>query len=297
MRLAQPGLSCSTRSTRSARIFAATRRRRSWKRSTPSRTASSPTTTSKCRSTCRTSCFVTTANLLDPIPPALRDRMEVISFSGYTEDEKMAIAERYLAPKQIANHGLTTRADHLRAVGVPQTDSRVHQRGGRPQSGARDRRGLPQVRARHRVGRTQARRRHRRRNRRPAGRATLPLGRRRRARRGRRGDRACLHRSGRRYRLDRGGADPQRERDRRPALDPDGPARRRDEGVRAGRVDLRPFPLRVTRSRRNGRQRLGTFTSTFRRARSRKTAPRRASRSQPPSPPPSQAAPSAKTSR
>jgi ATP-dependent Lon protease len=50
--------------------------------------------------------FVCTANLLDPVPPALRDRMEVISFAGYTEDEKLAIAERYLVPKQVENHGL-----------------------------------------------------------------------------------------------------------------------------------------------------------------------------------------------
>ncbi|MDX1935340.1 MAG: endopeptidase La [Capsulimonadales bacterium] len=52
--------------------------------------------------------FITTANLLDPIPSALRDRLEVIHFSGYIEAEKLAIAERYLAPKQIENHGLTS---------------------------------------------------------------------------------------------------------------------------------------------------------------------------------------------
>ncbi len=50
--------------------------------------------------------FITTANVLDTIPPALRDRMEVLQLLGYTEDEKIAIANRYLIPRQRAAHGL-----------------------------------------------------------------------------------------------------------------------------------------------------------------------------------------------
>jgi len=51
--------------------------------------------------------FVTTANVLDTIPPALRDRLEVINFAGYTHDEKFKIAREFLLKKQIENHGLT----------------------------------------------------------------------------------------------------------------------------------------------------------------------------------------------
>ena len=55
--------------------------------------------------------FIATANMADTIPPALRDRMEMIQLPGYTQLERVRIAERFLMPKQLENHGLT--ADNL----------------------------------------------------------------------------------------------------------------------------------------------------------------------------------------
>ena len=65
--------------------------------------------------------FVTTANVLDPIAPPLRDRMEVLELPGYTEDEKLQIAREHLVGRQVENHGLTAEQivfsdEALRAV-------------------------------------------------------------------------------------------------------------------------------------------------------------------------------------
>jgi len=62
--------------------------------------------------------FITTANILEPIPPALQDRMEVIEFPGYTEEEKIEIAKRFLIPRQVELNGLETHPPHFRDVAL-----------------------------------------------------------------------------------------------------------------------------------------------------------------------------------
>jgi ATP-dependent Lon protease len=82
--------------------------------------------------------FITTANILETIPPPLRDRMEMIELTGYTEEEKIQIAKRHLVPKQLSEHGLSRRklrfhpsairliiSGHTREAGVRNLERRI----------------------------------------------------------------------------------------------------------------------------------------------------------------------------
>ena len=108
--------------------------------------------------------FICTANVLHTIPQALRDRMEVLQLAGYTEQEKVEIAKKFLAPKAVEGAGLTKDEHHLHRRGVPDDHPALHARSGRPQPRARDLVDLPQGRAQGRRRRQDVQRRdHRRR--------------------------------------------------------------------------------------------------------------------------------------
>ena len=76
--------------------------------------------------------FIATANQLGPVHPALLDRMEIISLSGYTEEEKVQIARIYLVPRQLEENGLTADQLDITDAALRQTRCRVHARSGRP---------------------------------------------------------------------------------------------------------------------------------------------------------------------
>ncbi len=82
--------------------------------------------------------FITTANMLDTIPAPLRDRMEIISLAGYTEEEKLHIAKQYLIPRQLERHGLKEEQLELHRRRAPHGHPGVHPRGRGAEPGAAD---------------------------------------------------------------------------------------------------------------------------------------------------------------
>ena len=74
--------------------------------------------------------FITTANIIDPIPAALKDRMEVIELSGYTEEEKAGIARNFLIPKQLEEHGITEKNVNISDTALKQLISQYTREAG-----------------------------------------------------------------------------------------------------------------------------------------------------------------------
>ena len=88
--------------------------------------------------------FITTANTTDTIPRPLLDRMEVIEVSGYTEEEKVNIAEKYLVPKQVKENGLTKSNISFTGQGIRTLINYYTRESGVREPGKRDRQSVPQ---------------------------------------------------------------------------------------------------------------------------------------------------------
>ena len=88
--------------------------------------------------------FIATANQVDTIPGPLLDRMEVIHLSGYTEEENLEIAQRYLVPRQTKENGVTTKNITFTDESIKGPYRQLYQRGGLKESGAGNRQCLPE---------------------------------------------------------------------------------------------------------------------------------------------------------
>ncbi len=132
-RLDQPGLHARRSRQARRRLFRAIPPRPCSRCSTRRRTTASATTISKCRSISRRCSSSPRPTSSAPMHPALLDRMEIIQLSGYTEEDKVHIARRFLIPRQLTEHGLTAAALTFDDVGAACRDRGVHARGRRAQ--------------------------------------------------------------------------------------------------------------------------------------------------------------------
>ena len=193
--------------------------------------------------------FIATANQLGPVHPALLDRMEIISLTGYTEEDKVHIARTYLIPRQLTEHGLTAASVAIDDAALRVVIARVHARGRRPQPRTPARDDRPEDR---RQGRDRRRARpggHHggdgTRHRRLPGARPLQEGSRVSHIAARRGHRPGLDRGRRRRALHRGVAAPRRQGGDHPHR----PARQRHAGVGPRRRQSHPRRRRSARCR------------------------------------------------
>ena len=217
---------------------------------------------------------MTTANMLDTIQPALRDRMEIIRLAGYTEEEKLEIARRHLMPKQMEENGITAKQPaHLEDGACGRSFSNTRRKRACASSNARSARSAARSRGASPKGKTETVRVTPKNLHEFLGAPKIFPDEVLEEGPDRRGHRAGVDGRRRRHALHRGAEDEGQGQARA-----DRPARRRDAGIGAGGLLLRQVARQGARTSTKRTSTTTTSTSTSPKARFRRTARRPASR-------------------